>query len=86
MTDKIEQFVPAVDTEGYTKDQWREVACPDLTEEKFEHNWSEFLAMRERVNNCRRRIGGNVSRIGPVLFDPVYYGRETEINNQGERT
>lgn len=80
MTSKIEQFVPVATTVGYTKDEWREIVTivvPDLPDEKFEQNWSDFLAMRERVNNCRRRIGGDVSRIGSVLFDPVHYIRGT---------
>jgi hypothetical protein len=35
--------------------------------------WAGFLAMRERVDNPRRRIGSNVRRAGPVLFDPCQY-------------
>lgn len=73
----IEQFIPS-GTGGPDKEEMREAVAslrPDMTEDVFDSSWAGFFAMRERVNNPRRRVGGDMRRAGPVLFDPVHYIR-----------
>jgi hypothetical protein len=39
-----------------------------------------YRAMQARVGNPRRRLGGDVRRIGPVIFDPCQRrGRNDDI-------
>lgn len=75
---EIAQFVPGCASPGICKEDLREAIYslnPAASDDLFEAGWSGFLAMRERVNNPRRRIGTSVSRIGDVLFPPVHYVR-----------
>ncbi len=74
----VEQFVPAGsgDDPALDRDGMREVSRllrPDYTEEQFDVFYAGFTAMRARVENPRRRLGGDVKRCGPVLFDPCQY-------------
>lgn len=80
--DNIAQFIPpAADNETIDKDTWREAVTslrPDISDEEIDEGWAGFVAMKLRVENPRRRMGGDVRRKGPVLFPPCHYVRDVQ--------
>ncbi|WP_448043833.1 hypothetical protein [Bradyrhizobium liaoningense] len=70
----IEQFIPAPSDGGkIDRDRMADAMAEIAPGVDFDAAWAGFLAMRERVDNPRRRIGTDVRRAGPVLFDPCQY-------------
>ncbi len=90
MSDEREprQFVPAPgQVHVLDRAQWREVARdarPDWSDAEFDEAMAHFLAMQQRVENPRRRLGGDVRRRGPVLFDPAQYTRRQLMDGEGQ--
>ena len=82
MTD-IEQFVPRPQPIPPDIESWREaisILKPDLTTEQLNEHLALFLAMKQRVEYPCRRVGADIRRAGPVLFDPCHFirGQESE--------
>lgn len=77
----VEQFIPASADQSIDMATMREAVAmlrPDMADEQFAQQWRKFLAVKRRVENPRRRIGTDVARRGPVLFDPCQYLNRSE--------
>jgi hypothetical protein len=70
---EIVDLVPREAHETMTLDELRTMQPADMSDEQFDRHWALFTAAKERVDNPRRRHGGDVSRRGPVIFPPAQY-------------